>query len=58
MCWTPQEDNDAQLTKLLGSPGGSPFKNPPANAGDVFNPWSRNIPHAVKQLNLWATAEA
>ena len=59
MCWTQQENKDVQLkTGLLGFPGDSVFKNPPASARDGFNPWFRKIPHAAKQLNLWATAEA
>ena len=33
-------------------PGGSVKKNPPAPAGDCFNPSSRKIPHAVEQLSL------
>ena len=28
---------------ILGFPGGSVAKNPPANAGDRFDPWSRKI---------------
>ena len=31
--------------------GGSVVKNPPANARDVFDPWSGKIPHAVEQLS-------
>ena len=27
-----------------GFSGGSEVKNPPANAGDRFNPWARKIP--------------
>ena len=34
-----------------GFSGDSVVKNPPANAGDEFDPWSRKIPHAMKQLN-------
>ena len=35
-----------------GFPGGSVVKNLPADAGEyVFNPWSRKIPHAAKQLS-------
>ena len=29
---------------ILGFPGGSVIKNLPANAGDRFDPWVRNIP--------------
>ena len=29
-------------------------KNPPANAGDVFNFWSGEIPHAFEELNSCA----
>ena len=29
-----------------GFAGGSVVKNPPANAGDRFHPWSGKIPHA------------
>ena len=30
--------------EVLGFPGGSAVKNPPAKAGDVFDPWARQIP--------------
>ena len=30
-------------------------KNPPANAGDRFEPWSGKIPHAAEQLSPPAT---
>ena len=30
-------------------------KNPPANAGDMFEPWSGKIPHAAEQLSPCAT---
>ena len=35
--------------------GGAVVKNPPANAGDGFNPWSGKIPHAAEQLSPCAT---
>lgn len=39
-----------------GFPGGRGGKNPPTNAGDMgFEPWSRKIPHAAKQLSLRTT---
>ena len=31
-------------------PSGTVVKNPPANVGDRFDPWSKKIPHAVEQL--------
>ena len=31
-------------------------KRPPANAGDGFDPWSVNSPHAMRQLNPRITA--
>ena len=40
------------LHKLKTSfPGGLVVENPPANAGDGFDPWSRKIPYAVEQLS-------
>ena len=36
-------------------PGGTVGKNPPANAGDTFDPWSRKIPRDTKQPRLCAT---
>ena len=30
--------------EVLGFPGGSVVKNPPAKAGDAFDPWVRKIP--------------
>ena len=30
-------------------------KNMLAKAGDMFDPWSRKIPHDMKQLSLCAT---
>ena len=36
----------------LGFPGGSVVENPPANAGDEFNPWSGKIPQAEGQISL------
>ena len=38
-----------------GFPGGSVVKNPPANAEDRCDPWSRKIPCAKEQLSLFAT---
>ena len=40
---------------LLDFPGGSGVKNLPDKAGDGFDPWSRKIPHATKQLRPCAT---
>ena len=42
-----------QETKVSGQgfPGGLVIKNPPATAGDWFDPWSGKIPHAVEQLS-------
>jgi len=42
-------------SQALGFPGGSVVKNPPANAGDSFNPWSRKIPHAIEQISPCTT---
>ena len=39
-----------------GSPGSSVVKNPPAIAGDSFDPWSGKTPHAVEQPRPWAPA--
>ena len=36
-------------------PGGAVVKNPPANAGDEFEPWSGKIPHATEKLSPCAT---
>ena len=36
-------------------PGGVAVKNPSANAGHRFNPWSGKIPHAMEQLSPCAT---
>ena len=42
-----------------GFPGGAVVENPPANAGDGFEPWSGKIPHAAERLGPGATvAEA
>ena len=30
------------LQKTKGFPGGSSVKNPPANAGDRFDPWAKD----------------
>ena len=38
-----------------GFPGGAMVNNPPANAGDRFEPWSRKIPHAAEQLSPCTT---
>ena len=35
--------------EVLGFPGGSVVKTPRARAG--CDPWSRNVPHAKKQLS-------
>ena len=35
------------LTSIMGFPGGTVVKNPPAKAGDTghrFDPWARKIP--------------
>ena len=34
-----------------GFPGGSVVKESICQQGDGFNPWSRNIPHAARQLS-------
>ena len=40
-------------------PGGAVVKNPPANAGHGYDPWSGKISHATEQLRPCATtAEA
>ena len=44
-----------EATCGTGFPGGLVVKNPPANPGDEFDPWSRKIPHATGQLSLGAT---
>lgn len=33
-------------------PGRAADKNPTANAGDSFSPWSREVPQATEQLHL------
>ena len=38
-----------------GFPGDSGLKNPAANTGDKFDPWSGRIPHAEVQLSPGAT---
>ena len=38
-----------------GFPVDSEVKNPPANAGDMLDPWSGRIPHAAEHLSLCAT---
>ena len=35
--------------------GGRVVGNSPANAGDMFNLWSRKIPHAIEQLSPHTT---
>ena len=40
--------------KRWGFPGGPVVKNPLANAGEWFDPWSWKIPDAVGQLSLGA----
>ena len=40
---------------LVSFPGGAVVENPPANAGDGFEPWSGKIPHAAEQLSLCTT---
>ena len=46
----------SQIIHILGFPGGSVVKNPPANAGDTGSePWSGKIPHAMEQLSPPAT---
>ena len=42
-----------QRTSFGGFPGGSGVKNPPASAGDVFDPWSRRTPGAQRQAGQW-----
>lgn len=37
-------------------PGRAADKNPTANAGDSFSPWSREIPHATEQPHPNATS--
>ena len=37
-----------------GFPGGAVVKNPPANGGHGFEPWSGKIPHAAEQLSPYA----
>ena len=36
----------------MGFPGGAVVENPPANAGDMG---LSRVPHATKQVSLWAT---
>ena len=43
------------LKAVVGFPGGSVVKNPPASAGDGFLPWSGKISRAWKQLSPCAT---
>ena len=40
--------------KQKGFPSDLVVKNPPANAGDRFDPWSGKIPHATSHLSLCA----
>ena len=41
---------------MLDIPVETVDKNPPANEGHTeFDPWFRNIPYAMEQLDLWAT---
>ena len=40
--------------KKEGFPSDLVVKNPPANAGDRFDPWSGKIPHATSHLSLCA----
>ena len=44
-------------TKIHGLdfPGGTVDKNPPANQGHRFDPWSRKILRAMEQLSLCTT---
>ena len=45
-----------QLNNTKGTfPGGAGVKNPPASAGDGFDPRSGKIPYAMEQLNPCAT---
>ena len=51
----PSEEKARQVAGDL--PGGPVVKSLPANTEDAgFSPWSREIPHSAKQLNLCATA--
>ena len=51
-----KKDRIKRNVKTLGFPESSEVKNLPANARDRSDPWSREIPHALGQLSLWATA--
>ena len=59
----PTETNQGSLKKVSTKniywdiPDGSVVKNPPANAGEQFNPWSGKIPHTMEQLSLCTTPE-
>ena len=44
-------DEEAELKVAKRASLVAVVKNPPANAGDRFEPWSRKIPHAVEQLS-------
>ena len=43
---------------ICGFPGGSVVKNLPANAGDVFSPWTGKTPLAVLQVSLCRSYQA
>ena len=45
-----------KMDELMGFPGDSVVKSPPARAEDGFNPWSWKIPQASEQLNPYAIA--
>ena len=53
----PNYKNEQKFKSICkqGFPGGTVVKNPPANAGDRFEPWSGKIPHAAEQLSPCAT---
>jgi len=42
---------DSSRSIYWGYLSGSVVKNPPANVGDCFNPWSCKITHVAEQLS-------
>ena len=49
---------DGLYKSHLGFPRGSVVKNPPASAGDGFDPWSGSIPRAPEHLGPCTAATA
>ena len=47
--WTRLSEFHSLTQRPVGFPGGWVVKNPPANAGDRFDPWVRKIPWRRKR---------